>query len=95
LRLTITADDIAQGKRSDTSCCPIALSFRRTAQKERIRVAALWVVAPRIVCATDVYKGIQRSWAMPEIAGKWLIAFDKGETVSPLSFELREEVNGL
>jgi hypothetical protein len=73
--IEVTAEDIAQGERSDCYACPIALAVKRATGKQ---VAA---------CHAHVYVGDDKGLLSAD-ARSFVTAFDHNEPVSPFSFDL-------
>lgn len=72
--IKVTAEDIKNGKRALTDCCPVALATSRLLGKVR--------VTPRYLYATNVMV------LLPLVAVNFIYKFDRGEPVRPFTFEL-------
>lgn len=81
MKVTVTAEDIANGIRVSCSGCPIALALKR----ERNGLPAMFAVTETYVRFGD--------WPKPELplsaeAKKFIADFDAGRPVQPATFEL-------
>ena len=76
LRIHVLKRDIQNGKRCNTSCCPIALAVRRQTH------SGGWAVQ---VGFGDVdVKG--RIYQFPAAAASFISSFDRGRPVKPITF---------
>lgn len=78
ITVSVTAEDIASGKRYDCEACPIALAVRRV-------IGPLDIFVCREIGRESI--GIHPVPALPE-AKAFMDAFDNGEAVAPFSFQL-------
>jgi hypothetical protein len=81
IELTIEQDDIWQGVRGDPDRCPIALAARRTFPGAE--VIAVCGDGIEIVAFGDTYVV-----ALPEPTQYFILLFDRGDTVAPLTIPL-------
>jgi hypothetical protein len=86
LHVEVTQDDIKNGIRRNSDCCPIALALRRASggtNSERIdvnpRTISFWDGESRRICGT------------PPDARKFIADFDDRLMVAPLAFDLELE----
>ena len=77
LTITVTADDIANGKPGQGTSCPVALAAYRAGVPEAL-------VGPRVIR----YKG--RFVPLPRSAIRFVRSFDRGRPVKPFRFRLKE-----
>jgi hypothetical protein len=81
MRIEVTEQDIAAGRRRQPSACPIALAVKRAYAVERASVAEYDIIVTR-------WCDRQFKWRTPTPAASFIERFDKGEKVEPFSFEL-------
>ncbi len=80
MRIDVTAEDIQSGQRCDINCCPVGRALRRAGvPHEAVMGGALLVEAPG---------GRLDFRLLPREVGNWLLEFDRGRPVQPMSFEL-------
>lgn len=89
MRIQVTAEDIAAGKPGEMCACPIALAVARAVPCERICVSAFGIA---------LEQGQDLLYArLPGRADQFIKAFDDGEPVGEIEFELelrtREELD--
>lgn len=85
VEIEVTADDIANGKRQDERCCPIALACRRTLKlKESDNV----YVSGKIVISNSGGDTLVKFKA-PAHALDFICDFDRDYYVSPITFEMK------
>ena len=77
VRVEVTAQDIADGKRRISTRCPIALAARRALECD---VRACWGIL-------ELPEG--RSAGMTKKCNTFIRRFDSGETVKPFSFTVQ------
>jgi hypothetical protein len=85
MRVEVTADDIANGKRGLPWCCPIARAIKRASGGSRVSIGT--------------FNGLAYDWGtahpavffdLPEVARCFISDFDSGRPVEPFSFEIGE-----
>ena len=79
MRPRVTLDEINNGKRCDSSNCPIALAIKREMPNSRVAVGCYYVVI-------DGEASI-----LPTNAAVFLRAFDCGDPVEPFEFEINDD----
>ena len=79
MRVTVTADDIAQGTPGSVRSCPIALAIDRATGNN----GPLWKVDGE--CA---YRDDEPDHMLPEAAREFVRSFDVGGYVEPFEFEV-------
>jgi hypothetical protein len=77
IKIEVTADDIANGKRGDSTCCPIALACLRIIHKDWFEVF-------------QEYLNIEEP--VPTVIKEFILAFDRKKDVQPFTFELPDSV---
>ncbi|HYT08949.1 MAG TPA: hypothetical protein VEL77_14995 [Rugosimonospora sp.] len=79
--ISVTAEDIANGRPKHLSRCPVALALARTFYTETVRVYE------------DYYalNDYPRNW--PVSVTVWIERFDKGKPVKPFAFDLEVEID--
>ena len=81
MKITVTAEDIKNGRKKNCRMCPLALAATRT-----YRMAA-WVFKNEVF--------INGVWAvLPSSAKRFVARFDKRKPVQPFTFELPVEKEG-
>lgn len=80
--ITVTQDDIRWGDQLDPELCPIAHAIIRTLNAKYVSVGT-----SRCRWTTD--KGSYNA-SLPDEADNFIITFDRGEDVEPISFELKD-----
>jgi hypothetical protein len=83
--VTVTADDIKEGKRGDGFRCPVALAMQRVGISEPIAsperlIERKWM--------GDEEKYLRRSTVPPDEVRHWIDDFDRGRHVEPFSFTI-------
>ncbi len=81
--ISVTAEDIARGKRGSCGECPIALAVARALGKATdVKVTCVFAyIRHNLRDATTVY-------ALPGKATRFIDAFDDGEPVEPFTFTM-------
>jgi hypothetical protein len=82
--IIITQDDINKGKRGECSLCPVALAAQRAFPDKCPQVAA-WNMY--LDSSADVLDG--PSITLPDEVREFIVAFDRGQSVSPFAFTIR------
>lgn len=85
VKVSITADDIRQGKRADPCLCPAARAIRRALDNKEVRVIGS---ACHGGFARVHFDPAQPAVELPPEAGRFVTAYDFGDPVGPLDFEL-------
>ena len=80
MKIEVTAQDIASGKRVDCDCCPLALALNRATND-------VWHVTK----AEAYRRGPVRPITLPPPARKFIADFDACNPVFPFTFELELE----
>lgn len=78
--VSVTADDLANGKPGDACKCPVAKAINRAVPRGRGAV-----VNPSC-CWFGPARRFKRD--LPPVAHDFILAFDRGEEVEPFSFDL-------
>ena len=79
LKVSVTLNDILEGKRLDGSSCPVAFALERATGKA-------WVHADYVTFrVTDDVAG-QLSYVMPREVENWIRRYDDGVAVRPTTF---------
>ena len=78
ITISVDLDDISRGQRHASRNCPIAHAAERAGIK-----------GPS-VCAGAIV-GSHKTYALPAESSDWLFAFDRGEPVAPITFEVVPE----
>ena len=79
LHVSVTPDHIRHGKRSEECACPIALAL--------LAAGAAWVEVLRVE-ARIVLSGKRWEADLPDVAVRFVRAFDRGESVDGFECEL-------
>lgn len=83
IKIQVTQEDIAKGKKSDSSCCPVALACLKTLNKT-------WSnVFEQLSLIED---GGMEIFAKRRQLEDFIHKFDAGEKVEPFEFELPDEI---
>ncbi len=82
IKVNVTAEDIAKGRRGSTGQCPVALAIRRTIGKKRM-VVEVWDGVDTGTCAQNVEMVVA-----PRGLGSFIYCFDRKLKVTPFSFNL-------
>lgn len=77
LRVTVTAEDIAEGERGSYGSCPIALALHR-------KTGRLWTVY-----GSDAHAPVAGAYRFSTAASAFVYSFDTGLPVAPATFVLR------
>ena len=88
IRVTVTQEDIDNGKQNNTMACPVALALRRVKGFERAAVASrIW--APAQPCGRS-YCYVYRHYPVPIRVTSFITAFDHygAAAVKPSTFYL-------
>ncbi len=80
IQIDVTRDDIDAGVQSHCYACPIALAFKRATGADLVEVDELGAGWYDIEAMTD------RAVAIPDVAARFIHAFDAGRDVQPFSF---------
>ncbi len=80
MKIKVTKEDIANGKRNDFHSCPIALATKRKLNIGDWRLS---------VGAVIYNRGNDKRWSLPKIARQFIINFDRGQKVKPFEFDAR------
>jgi len=83
MKITVTAEDIASGRRGEPSLCPIATAIRRA-----IPGSDPWVNYTFV----DFYEPARPSARLPFAAQEFISGFDRGFGGHPFDFDLDLEV---
>lgn len=83
MKIQVTAEDIANGKREDCNYCPIALAVGRATHCKRVSVG-------RRIIMWDIRFVQSKSAWMPSVAKEFINVFDAfgSNYVSPFEFEV-------
>jgi hypothetical protein len=84
LKITITDEDIALGKPGDTKTCPAARAAARVLNATSagdISVGGFQIIHWPDPDTATIYN-------LPGRAQAWIAAFDRGETVHPITFDI-------
>jgi len=76
MTITVSQDDIDEGKRRQVGFCPIALALKRTGYYEDVAVSDAYIFTE--------YWAILQTWKLR----LWRLNFDKGRRVGEISFEV-------
>jgi hypothetical protein len=82
--IKVTEQDIKNGRKAELRKCPIALVIARELGCNQNGTNSVRVGA------TCAFLGIGPLWRLPEVARKFIRAFDRGQPVSPIEFEMPE-----
>ncbi len=77
MKITVTNDDIDQGRKRDPNNCAVALALRRAG-------VAHFGVTGMLVCIAEGPASVM----LPANVQEWIMEFDRGLTVGPIEFEL-------
>lgn len=77
MKIEVTQQDIDSGKKSDTSCCPVALAMARAVEPLRVSVITKWASIDG------------RYHSLPPEVTTFIKRFDIGGAVDPFTFELQ------
>lgn len=80
MKVSITINDIKQGRRGHPQECPVGLAIQRSG------FAYCCVAGPAIVLR-DLERGV-RAMLLPEAIQRWIKDFDQQLPVNPIEFEL-------
>lgn len=80
MQITITVEDIRSGRRCDTGCCPLGRALSRAGINH-------FGVTPFAVVIPEGETGAQ-SVPLPVEVSQWLLEYDGGLEVKPMSFDL-------
>lgn len=81
LEVNVTAEDIAGGKRCSNQCCPIALALSRVLGANDVCVGAWSAMSPSANFCER----------LPDVVQQFIKAYDRGESVEPMSFVVEIE----
>jgi hypothetical protein len=81
MTISITREDIENGRRCDPDCCPVGRALIRCG------VDHLGVVGSGVMIMDE--RHFTEVVPLPEIVIDWILAFDGKRPVEPISFELR------
>jgi hypothetical protein len=82
--ITVTEDDITIGKPGDTKICPVARAAARALNAGA--VGAISVGGFQIIYWPDPDTAM--IYNLPGRAQAWIAAFDRGESIRPISFDI-------
>lgn len=89
LQVSVTAEDIAKGKKMSCTDCPIARAVKRTCDEKSVRGLR------KIEIAKGYLKLYNRNYIqyyrLLDEAYRFYVAFDEGAVVQPLDFQLELE----
>jgi hypothetical protein len=80
MKISVTSEDIAAGKRGSCVDCPVVLAVER-ASGGAVIAGRTWITA-----AFDGRPG--RRWRTPDIVAEFMLLFDQGRPVVPFTFDL-------
>ncbi len=80
MKITVTKQDIENGRRCDPDCCPVGRALSRAG------VLHLGVVGAAVMVADG--PGHAVSLPLPGAVESWILDFDGSRPVEPMSFEL-------
>lgn len=83
MTITVTREDIQNGRRCDPDCCPIGRALARAG------IRHLGVVGSTIILRRDCEHASHLP--LPDGVHQWIQDFDLSRPVTPISFELRVE----
>jgi hypothetical protein len=83
ITISVTADDIAQGKQRDCRRCPIACAVRRAFPHAVVDVDEADINIWKSGLIAETF----REYVLPDEAREFISAFDAGESVKPFTFE--------
>jgi hypothetical protein len=83
--ITVTQEDISLGKPGDTRTCPVARAAARAlnAAPDDTSVGGFQIIHWRDADTALIYNLSGRAQA-------WIAAFDRGETVQPITFDIEQ-----
>lgn len=81
LRITVTEEDIKEGKRKSPDACAVALAAVR-------RVKGVTAAKAHLGCIYLMVNGKWRRWMTPQALRTEIIVFDRGGRFVPQSFDL-------
>jgi hypothetical protein len=87
MKITVTQEDIEQGRKGEPHACAVARAFFRAG------VDHLGVMGPRVTVTNAL--GHLVSLLLPRSVWSWIVDFDAGRFVVPFSFDIglrREEI---
>lgn len=87
MRVEVLACDIEGARRRDDGACPIARALERIT-RHRWSVAPMASGAQRLRWQAGRLGDLVNSRPLPEEAGRFAEAFDRGELVTPFAFDL-------
>jgi hypothetical protein len=85
----VTQEDIAMGQKANCTCCPIALAIDRIVTPNisvNVNQSRVWF--SELVKDSDNWRVIPYHANLPEDAAQFILHFDSGHYVGPISFEL-------
>lgn len=85
IKISVTADDIKNGKPINERCCPIALAASRVIKKGEDETL---YVGMNFLAIETPEKPYDKSVQIPRVATDFILSFDKGEEVFPFEFEI-------
>ena len=86
ITITITKEDILNGRRCDPNSCPVGRALSRAG------VSHFGVIGPTVVIVDGQDR--RRIMPLPENVSEWILEFDACRQVKPLVFELALPAHG-
>lgn len=84
IKINVTKNDIAKGKRGRTNSCPIALACKRVKELSCVKAVG------GLGLYTEITDGsFERVSFLPTRAAKFVMDFDSGNEVKPFSFTVK------
>jgi len=80
MKITVTQEDIEQGRKTEPNGCAVARAFLRAG------VDHFGVMGPRVMVASP--PGHLVSLLLPSVVRNWILDFDAGKFVVPFSFDI-------
>ncbi len=80
MKITVTQEDIAQGRRCDPNHCPVGRAV------SRIGVRHYCVTETAVIIKGDCPSAT--ALLLPDMVRNWIVNFDEQKPVEPISFEL-------
>lgn len=91
MKITVTQEDINNGKRADYQFCPIALALNRAfhTKSAEVNPSRAYVTRKKLWLFES-----PALYFLPPEASNFVTTFDQGKPVAPFEFELGENVYG-
>ena len=80
MTISVTREDIEQGRRCDPDCCPVGRALSRAG------VVHFGVVGPTVMVADDAEHAT--GLPLPTAVKDWILDFDGAQPVEPITFDL-------